>query len=131
MSRSTRRYLPSIAFAVLLLVASLVPAPETGGPSLPAPLGIALDKWVHAGSYGALTVLLAWSRGSRDLAAVAVLVAVAVGYGGGIELLQGLVPSRSPSVADAVANTVGAVVGGGLWMALRTVTSMRAVPSEQ
>ena len=110
-----RRYLPALAFSLLLLVASLVPVPETGGPT-PEPLGIALDKWVHAGSYGTLTVLLAWARGSRTIAAVAVVAAVSVGYGGGVELLQGFVASRSLSGADMVANAVGAVGGGGAWL---------------
>jgi len=118
MDRSmSRRYRPAVAFAALLLVVSLLPAPETGAPT-PELLGVALDKWVHAGSYAALTGLLAWGRGSRALAVVAVLAALAVGYGGAIELLQGLVASRSLSGADALANTVGAVGGGALWLAL-------------
>ncbi len=116
MARSVpRRFLPALAFAVLLLVVSLFPVPETGG-APPAPLGIALDKWVHAGSYAALAVLLAWARESQKLAAVALAVAVAVGYGAGIELLQGLVPSRGTSGADAVANTVGAALAGLAWL---------------
>jgi len=130
MNRPPRRYLPAIAFALLLLGVSLFPAPETGGPT-PTLLGVTLDKWVHAGSYGGLTALLARAHQRRELAAVAVLVAVAVGYGGGIELLQGLVPSRSSSLADLIANTVGAVVGGGLWMTLGRPRSMQATQSEQ
>ncbi|MFC6757453.1 MULTISPECIES: VanZ family protein [Haloarcula] len=116
MDRPTRRYLPAIAFAVLLLVVSLVPAPETGGAPLPTPFGIALDKWVHAGSYGALTGLLAWARRSREVVVVGALVALAIGYGVGIELLQGLVPSRGTSGADAIANTVGATLAGLAWL---------------
>ncbi|MDS0283610.1 VanZ family protein [Haloarcula onubensis] len=118
MDRSTRRrYRPAIAFAALVLVVSLLPAPETGGPA-PELLGIALDKWVHAGSYAALTGLLAWGHGSRAMAAVALVAALAVGYGVGIEFLQGFVPSRTLSGADALANTVGAVGGGALWLTL-------------
>lgn len=115
MARPTRRQLPAVVFAGLLLAVSLVPAPETGGPTT-APLGIALDKWVHAGSYGTLTVLLAWARRSRKLRAVAAVAVVAVCYGGGIELLQGLVPSRSTSVADTLANSLGAVVAALAWL---------------
>jgi VanZ family protein len=116
MDRQTRRYLPAVAFAILLLAVSLLPAPETGGPPLPAPLGIALDKWVHAGSYGVLTGLLARARRSRDAVVVGALAAFAIGYGVGIELLQGLVPSRGTSGADAVANTVGAALAGLAWL---------------
>jgi len=111
------RQLPAVGFAALLLVVSLLPAPETGGPT-PELLGVALDKWVHAGGYGTLTVLLARARDSRTVAAVALVAALALGYGGGIELLQGLVPSRSTSLADMVANAVGVVVGGSVWLGL-------------
>jgi len=117
MDEQSRRYLPAVGFAVLVLVASLIPAPETGGP-IPTPFGIAADKWVHAASYAVLTGLLAWGQGSREGAAVAVLATLAVGYGGGIELLQGLVPSRSLSGLDLLANGVGAALGGTLWIAL-------------
>ncbi|MBX0287343.1 VanZ family protein [Haloarcula salinisoli] len=131
MDRPTRRYLPAVAFAALLLVVSLVPTPETGGPPLPAPLGIALDKWVHAASYGALTGLLAWARRSREVVVVGALAAFAVGYGVGIELLQGLVPSRGTSGADAVANAVGAVGGSVLWLTLGRVGAGQDRQSEQ
>ena len=119
MGPKSRRYRPAIAFALLLLVVSLLPAPETGGPT-PELLGLALDKWVHAGSYAALTGLLLRGHGRREFVAVAALVALAVGYGGGIELLQGLVASRSLSVADMVANTAGAVLSGLAWLTLMT-----------
>ena len=132
MARSVpRRFLPAVAFALLLLVVSLLPAPEAGRP-IPVLLGVALDKWVHAGSYAVLAWLLARARGSRTLAAVVPVVALAACYGGGIELLQGLTPSRSLSGADAMANAIGAVVGGGLWVALgRPVPTRVRRQSEQ
>ncbi|PSP60480.1 hypothetical protein BRC76_08140 [Halobacteriales archaeon QH_8_67_36] len=115
MNRPRRWSRPAIAFALLLLVVSLLPAPETGGSTVGL-LGIAADKLVHVGSYAVLTVLLAQARDGRTIPAVALVAAVAVGYGGGIELLQGLVPSRSPSVIDLVANAVGAVFAGLAWL---------------
>jgi len=111
------RHLPAAAFAAILLVTSLLPVPESGGQTLPSLLGVTLDKWVHAGSYGLLTGLLAWGHGSRDSWVVAALVVLTAGYGAGIELLQGLVPSRGTSVADMVANAVGAALVGVLWLA--------------
>ena len=119
-----RRYVPAVAFAVLLLAVSLVPLPETGGPT-PAPLGIALDKWVHAGSYAALTGLVVWGRQRRGLPAVVAVAVLVVGYGVGIELLQSLVPTRDLSPLDAVANTVGAFTAG-LAVAVVESSSARA-----
>ncbi|WP_135304247.1 VanZ family protein [Haloarcula amylovorans] len=112
----TRRQLPAIAFAVVLLVTSLLPAPESVGGQVPALLGIPLDKWVHAFGYGVLTGLLAWGRTARKVTAVAALAGVAVTFGAGIELLQGLVPSRGTSRLDFVANVIGAVLAGLAWL---------------
>lgn len=115
MERSAlRRWLPALALALVLLVASLVPLAQNGG-AVPVLLGVALDKWAHAVGYGAFTVALASGRRAGTRSAVAVLVAVAIAYGAGIETLQGLLASRSTSVADLLANGVGAVVAGAVW----------------
>lgn len=119
MAPQSRRYRPAIGFALLLLLVSLLPAPAARGPT-PQLLGFAPDKWIHAGSYAALTALLLRGHGRRELATIALLVALAVGYGGSIELLQGLVASRSLSVADMVANTAGAVLSGLVWLMVTT-----------
>ena len=111
-----RRYLPAIGFSLLVLVTSLLPVPEGAGEQVPALLGFALDKWVHAASYGTLAVLLAWGRQARDVTTVAALVIVSLCYGAGVELLQALVPSRGVSGADFVANAVGAVLAGLAWL---------------
>ncbi|MBX0294958.1 VanZ family protein [Haloarcula nitratireducens] len=113
---ATRRHLPAIAFAVVLLVTSLLPTPESAGGQIPALLGISPDKWVHAFSYGALTGLLAWGRTARRVTVVAALAGIAVAYGAGIELLQGLVPSRGTSWLDFLANAVGAALAGAAWL---------------
>ncbi|WP_336330609.1 VanZ family protein [Haloarcula sp. CGMCC 1.2071] len=112
-----RRYLPAVGFSLLLLVTSLLPVPEGAGEQVPALLGFTLDKWVHAASYGILAALLAWGRQARDVTTVAALVTVSICYGTGVELLQGLVPSRGVSGADFVANAVGAVLAGLSWLA--------------
>jgi VanZ family protein len=111
-----RRYLPAVGFSLLLLVTSLLPVPEGASEQVPVLLGITLDKWVHAASYGALALLLAWGRHARGWVTVAALAAVAVLYGAGVELLQALVPSRGTSGADFVANAAGAVLAGLAWL---------------
>ena len=119
-----RRYLPAVGFSLLVLVTSLLPVPEGAGEQVPALLGFALDKWVHAASYGLLAALLAWGRQARDATTVAALVTVSVCYGSGVELLQGLVPSRGVSGADFAANAVGAVLAGLAWLATRRLSAL-------
>jgi VanZ family protein len=114
-----RRYLPAVGFSLLVLVTSLLPIPEGPSEQVPALLGITLDKWVHAASYGTLTALLAWGRRAHGLGTVAALAAVAVLYGASVELLQGLVPSRGTSGTDFLANSLGAVLAGLGWLIVR------------
>jgi hypothetical protein len=124
--------------AVAVLVGSLLPAPTaaTDGVSVATPLGVGLDKWVHAASYAVVAGLAsAGYVGGRDrwseskpprphaalalaLTLVAVVVLVGV-FGAVVEAAQSVVPGRTTSGADALANTVGAVVGVVGWWTIR------------
>lgn len=102
-----------IAVAAALFVASVVP-PSGGVPEL-GPLGlVGFDKWLHTAGYAglgaALFVALRPTRRLRDALALAVCLAAV--YGVGIELVQALFPARQTDPTDALANTVGAILGG-------------------
>lgn len=95
-------------FAVAVMLVSLVHVPPDVATTT-GPLGVyGVDKWIHAGSYGGITVLLAYaSRTGR----VAVLVGIALAtvlLGAGVELIQSTIPWRSMELADIAANAVGA-----------------------
>ena len=107
--RSRRSVTAAVVVAAVVL-ASLVPLPA-GGATFP-------DGVVHVVSYAAVAAAVARTRPpTRRTLVVAVVVATAVG--GGVELLQSLVPGRTPSVDDAVANLAGAAVGAALATVLR------------
>ncbi|MFC6974296.1 VanZ family protein [Halomicroarcula sp. GCM10025709] len=114
-----RRHLPAAILALLILAASLVPVPESAGDRVPTLFGLALDKWVHAVGYAALTGVLAWARNPRTAGPAVALTVAVVAYGGGIELLQGLLSSRGTSGADFVANTTGALLACVAWLVVR------------
>jgi VanZ family protein len=62
---------------------------------------------------------------------IALVLAVAVGYGVAIELLQGLHPDRHLSAADALANVAGALLASG-WFLLESrirYRRLRRLPS--
>ena len=66
------------------------------------------DKIEHAAAYAGL---MAWfggmfRRGSQLWVCLALVV-----LGGGLELLQGLTPTRTPDVLDLAADTVGVLIG--------------------
>lgn len=84
-----------------------------------------IDKVFHAIGYGALTFtsLLAgvWRPGRGDgrwPAASFVVVGLAVMFGVAIEIAQGYV-GRDSDAWDAAADLAGALIGLGLWRALR------------
>lgn len=112
------------AAVVVVFVGSVLPLPTGGdaGVALAGPFGVGADKVVHAVSYAviaglAVVGLAVWGtrqRGSRASVGLAGLVAVVLAvaaFGAGVEVVQSVVPGRTASGADAVANAVGAVVG--------------------
>jgi len=102
-----------LAACVIALVSALMLVPlhaGASGPKLPH-----LDKLVHlaawfilaAAVWPAMRASLERSRSWR-----AGLIVAGLGlWGGAIELLQGLVPSRSPDLWDALADLLGATLG--------------------
>lgn len=95
----------TVVFAAAILFLSL--QPSTGQASIPH-----ADKVQHVLAYGVLAVLtgLGWPRLRRVW-----LIVLPALFGVGVEVLQGaMAMGRTPSVLDAVANTLGAAIGSAL-----------------
>lgn len=107
----------ALLWALCILVLCLIP-----GSTLPEWDWFALldlDKLVHAGMFGALTVLLADALRKRDTLSRYVLMGflVSVAYGAATEFMQGMEAlGRRTDPSDVVANTIGALLGA--WYAL-------------
>lgn len=104
---------------VLFAVAALLP-----GGGAPTVGGFSWDKCLHAAGCAALVVIGAWAFRRDDPRALLALAALALLYGGGIELAQGLVPTRDPSLLDFAADVAGACFGA-LAVRLRAVLARR------
>jgi hypothetical protein len=104
------------AFAVVVLVSlAVLFAPASDVPS--APPGV--DKVVHGMLFLALAFTGRWAGIRRSVLGVAL-----VGYAVVSELVQGLTPlERSASVADWLADVVGALAGLALWELVARRTS--------
>jgi VanZ family protein len=102
------RYAGAGGVAAVLLYFSVLTTPPVSPPE-PDPLW---DKKLHFAGYAALTLALAYAtvqiRPRRRRVAAAVGVAIA--YGLVIEALQLPQPTRYVSVADALANAIGAAL---------------------
>lgn len=105
------------AAAVAVFVASVVSPPAAVSGPTPRPLGVPLDKWVHAGAYAVLSGLLCFAtRAQRTRGVLLAAAAVAV-YGLAIELVQVPLSVRSFDLADAAANATGAALAALAWRA--------------
>jgi len=113
--------------ALVILVSAVVPTGDAVARA--GPFGLGLDLWLHALAYAVLeAAVLAAIVGSRELSlptsalSIPVTAPVVTAYGLLIEGVQLLVPYRHASVADAIANAIGAgivLVGWALYVRLR------------
>jgi VanZ family protein len=102
--------------AVGVFVASVVPPPAAAtGPPAPRPLGVPLDKWIHAGAYGVLALLLCFATRARRTRTVVLAAVVVAAYGLAIEFVQAPLPARSFDLVDAAANATGAALAALAW----------------
>lgn len=120
MQHTIRFWGPVGAWAAVIFLLSSLP-----GDSLPPTPSFwrwfPADKLVHAGLFAVLSLLIMHAlrrgHGWAVVAAVVVAVGSAAAYGAVDEWRQSLIPLRSPSGADWVADAVGAMFGA--WAYLR------------
>jgi VanZ family protein len=101
-------------------------------PKLATPPGPFSDKHFHGGSYALLAALLVRALASGRVNGITVRVAVgafllATLYGATDEFHQLFVPGRSASLADLVADGLGAAAAAGLLLAWAIIRQRRRV----
>jgi len=123
---SLRWLLVGLVVAVIVAV-SVVP---TGGAGQTVgPLGIGVDKYLHALGYAGLALVIAYAMaesGPRRAALVALAAAVLCGIA--VEVVQLPLPYRRFSGRDMLANATGATLAASLWGAIAGRITFRAVP---
>jgi VanZ family protein len=100
---------------VAIAVATLAPAKHL-------PLVPGGDKLHHLAAYGVLMFLASLPK--RRVGTLLVLLALAIAFGGAVELIQPYI-NRAGEWADFVANTAGACIGCGSALLLRAGLSRR------
>jgi VanZ family protein len=129
-ARGPARFLPPILWMGLIAVgsSSLLSGDRTGGwilvplgqiapwasPATLAAIHFVLRKLGHVVEYGILAVLWHRALGPSPITSRAAFV-LATAYGGLDELWQGLLPSRTPAVADVAVDATGALLGLAAW----------------
>ena len=102
------RYAAAVLVFTAVTVTSVtgnVPQPPPGG------FGEFWDKYLHFGAYAGLALALAYATvhwRAQPYRRAAIVLTVAVGYGLLMEFVQGPLPNRYFSLADAMANALGA-----------------------
>jgi glycopeptide antibiotics resistance protein len=114
LERMRHFWLPLIWFFVIL---ALCATPGKDIPHISFLEILAFDKWVHAGIFFVLAVLLMRAlkrtyRTTSHAATLLITLSVCIVYGGLLEIMQGTVfEDRSADVLDFIANSFGAVCG--------------------
>ena len=103
-----------VVYAGVVLFASVID-PPSAGTAPGGPFGLGADKWLHAATYAALAILLAYAALARTSRALLAVVVLAAGYGAGIEVVQSFLPLRSFEATDMAANAIGAAAAVGIW----------------
>ncbi len=83
------------------------------------------DKLLHVGGYALLSLSFAWAltTTSRRLCIRTVVFATClftIGFGALDEVHQSFIPGRHATIYDVLADALGAGVGIGLWMLVRS-----------
>lgn len=118
---TVRRWLPAVAIYVVILALSSLPGSSLADtPGWLAVVG-------HATGYAALGAALHHAWDGDAAALVAVVLAVLLGVAN--ELQQGLVPGRSPDVADVAVDALGALGGVLARLGLRSREGRRFSPT--
>jgi VanZ family protein len=124
------RLLPPLAVMVLIFLLS-----HQSGDDLP-PLFPFFDKIAHFFIYGLLAATAIGAcppemRQRRPGAVVLCTVLCCLVYGISDEFHQSFIPGRSPSLADVVADTFGALSVALAWLLLPFWPGRRAVPGDR
>ncbi|MBP6628937.1 MAG: VanZ family protein [Kofleriaceae bacterium] len=116
------------AVGALLVMVALTVASHTPGDALPPSPMDGLDKLEHALAWLVLAALLAQATAAgRGWRRLVLAVGLAIGFGVVDELHQASVPGRDSSLADLVADAIGA--GLGATLAARALRRGGAAPS--
>jgi len=117
-------FLPAIIWFIFIFAACAMPGKDI--PHISFLEILAFDKWVHAGIFFVLVLLL--MRGMKlnyiraaHITAVIFALAIAIPYGGILEIMQGaFFEDRSADWLDFTANSFGAICGVLVYRKLAT-----------
>jgi VanZ family protein len=105
----------AMLWTLLIFVGCFTPGKDL--PKVDVPL---IDKWVHLVMFGGFTFLWLCARPVLTVRWLITLFLIAVSLGAFIELMQGLLTflGRSMEFRDAVADSIGGILGIGLFCLL-------------
>ena len=119
--------LVAILWTLLIFIGCFTPGKDI--PKVDVPL---IDKWVHLVLFGGFTFLWLCSRPVRTAASLIGIFLISVGLGAFIEVMQGLLIflGRSMELMDGVADSMGGLLGIGLFCGMAYLTSIKT-PGKQ
>jgi VanZ family protein len=110
----------AIIWTLLIFIACFTPGKDI--PQVDVPF---IDKWTHLVLFGGFAFLWLCARPVRTASWLITIFLISAGLGSFIELMQGLLTflGRSMEFLDAVADSIGALLGIGLFCLLARITT--------
>lgn len=109
-------------WTLLILIGCFMPAPNV--PKVDVPLA---DKWVHFTFFAGFSFFWLCAYPSRNITRLLTVTLAGIFFGSLIEVLQGILPvlGRASELMDAVADSIGAVLGAILFLLPATIAARR------
>ena len=105
------KYKFTIIAVILVLIGVLMPGDDVPSVGIPN-----LDKLVHCGMFGVVTLCFYWDyfKVERKAPYLILTIVVVVAFGGLTEIMQAYVPGRSCDYRDLIADTIGILLATGV-----------------
>lgn len=106
-------YVPAMIWFILIFIACALPGKDI--PSISFLEMLSFDKWVHAGIFFVLVILLMRAvkftqPGATHIMTAVFALSIAIPYGGLLEIMQGtFFEERTADIYDFIANSFGAL----------------------
>lgn len=111
MKRFINQYKFTIIAVILVLIGILMPGDDVPSVGIPN-----LDKVVHCGMFGFVTLCFYWdySRATHKMPRFVLSLAILILFAGSTEIMQMYVPGRSCDYRDLIADTIGILLAKGV-----------------
>jgi VanZ family protein len=117
----------AIIWTIVILIGCFTPGKEL--PKVDVPM---IDKWVHMVFFSVFAILWLFTNPTRKIGGLIRLLGIIILFGAFIEVMQGILAflGRSMEFMDAVADTIGGIIGISIFSLLSYISEKGSKPAQ-